>query len=277
MEKGTLYIVATPIGNLRDITLRALEVLQDADFIAAEDTRRTIKLLNHYEIKNKLVSFHEYSYEAKVKAVLGALEEGKSVALVSDAGTPVISDPGYILVKKCAERGYGVESVPGACAAVSAVALSGIDCREFVFAGFLPSKSAARKKELERLSRAGMPLVVYESPNRVVKTLADILDVLGDVPVCIARELTKLHEEVVRVSAREALEFFDGRGAVKGEIVIVAGVAVKEEAGDAAILSRLKQCLKDGMTKKEAVAFVTAELSSPKNKVYQLLIGLTGK
>ncbi|MDL2236827.1 16S rRNA (cytidine(1402)-2'-O)-methyltransferase [Christensenellaceae bacterium OttesenSCG-928-K19] len=271
MATGKLYIVATPIGNLKDITLRALETLREVDFIAAEDTRHTIKLLNHYEIKKKTVSFHEYSDEKRLNEVLDMLAEGKSCALCSDAGTPVISDPGFILIKRCAQLGIEMESIPGPCAAISAVALSGIDCRRFLFAGFLPSKQAARQSELASLRGVGVPIVLYESPARVVRTLEDICAVFGDdTPVCVARELTKLYEEVVRLPARQVLQLFADRSSIKGEFVLVVGAVQKEAATDMEIIAALKDCVARGMAKKEAVTTVTAMLSCPKNKVYKL-------
>lgn len=270
---GKLYIVATPIGNLGDITLRALETLKSADVIAAEDTRRTQKLLNHYEIKTKTISFHEYSDSRRRKDILSLLEEGKSVALVSDAGTPIISDPGYILVKECVEGGVEVESLPGACAAVSAVALSGMDCSGFVFAGFLDTKQAARRAKLERLKAMGMPAVLYESPNRVVKTLEDICTVYGgETAVCVARELTKVYEEVVRAEAAAALAHFAAKEKVKGEFVIIIGCAAARETTDEEIVAALKERIAAGATKKDAVTEVTTLLSCSKNKVYKLLI-----
>ncbi len=273
MMPGKLYIVATPIGNLGDITLRALETLKAVDVIAAEDTRHTQKLLNHYEIKTKTISFHEYSDARRRGEILELLKDGKSVALVSDAGTPVISDPGYILVKECAEAGALVESIPGACAAVSAVALSGLDCANFVFAGFLETKQTARRAKLERLKEAGMAAVLYDSPNRVVKTLEDVCAVYGGkTAVCVARELTKVYEEVVRANAEDALAHFSAKEAVKGEFVIIIGSAEARVATDEEIVAALRERIAAGATKKDAVTEVTTLLSCSKNKVYKLLL-----
>ena len=273
---GKLSIVATPIGNLGDITLRALETLRNADLVAAEDTRRTVKLLNHFDIKNKLLSFHEYSDEARYREILRCLGEGKHVALVSDAGTPVISDPGFQLVARCLENGIEVQSLPGACAAITAVTLSGMDCSRFSFYGFLNTKSSARKKELEEMRAAGKPCVIYESPNRIGKTLADVCEVCGeDTPVCVARELTKVYEELLRTTAGEALKILGQRDAVKGEFVLILDPsAQKREVSDEDIVAALRECVLEGKTKKDAVTYVTALLGVSKNRTYQLLLTL---
>ncbi len=274
MQAGKLLIVATPIGNLGDITLRALEALKNADFIAAEDTRRTVKLLNHYEIKKRMVSFHEYSDDERLRLIIGEIREGKNCALVSDAGTPVISDPGYLLIRKCVEEGIEVESLPGPCAGITAVTLSGIDCRRFLFVGFLPQKQAARKKELEKVAQAEVAAVLYESPNRVLKTLEDICSVMGpETEVCVARELTKVYEEAIRGTARAAACALEKKETVKGEFVLVVGAPAKpREMTEEEILAALRACLEKGMTKKEAVTSVTTRFGIHKNKAYRLLL-----
>ncbi|WP_172807805.1 16S rRNA (cytidine(1402)-2'-O)-methyltransferase [Christensenella intestinihominis] len=275
MNCGKLALVATPIGNLGDITLRALEALRQADVIAAEDTRRTVKLLNHYGIKNKLVSFHEYSKEARFEEIIGFLTGGKNVALVSDAGTPVISDPGYELVRRCIAKGIEVESIPGACAAITAVTLSGMDCSRFMFWGFLNQKQAARRRELEEIREKGVPCVVYESPNRILKLLADMCDVCGeDTPVCVCRELTKLHEESLRMTAKEAWAALGRREAIKGEFAVVfyPPAASGESLSEEQIAREVEQRIKNGMTKKSAAAAVAAEYGLPKNKVYGIAL-----
>ncbi|MEG1753327.1 MAG: 16S rRNA (cytidine(1402)-2'-O)-methyltransferase [Christensenella sp.] len=272
MEYGRLLIVATPIGNLADITLRAIDTLANVDVIAAEDTRHTVKLLNHYEIKNKLISFHEYSNEARFEDVLTYLRAGKDVALVSDAGTPVISDPGHELVRRCAAEGIAVESIPGACAAISAVAVSGMDCSHFVFWGFLNAKSTARKKELERIAETGLPCVIYESPNRILKTLGDVCSVCGEkTQVCICREITKLHEETLRTTARGAIDVFESREAIKGEFAVVLYPldSVAAEMTEEDIIKELEKLIKGGSTKKTAAADVAIKYKLPKNAVYK--------
>ncbi len=274
--EGKLSIVATPIGNLGDITLRALKTLEEADIVAAEDTRHTVKLLNHFEIKKKLISFHEHSNEARYTELLGLLHEGRHIALVSDAGTPLISDPGSGLVMRCVEEGIEVESLPGACAAITAVTLCGMDCSRFAFYGFLNTKAAARKKELGEICAAAKPCIVYESPNRVTKTLKDICEVCGEeTQVCVARELTKVYEEVVRATAKEALDLFLAKEAIKGEFVLVIDPQVRvNEVTDEDIVRELRQSIADGMTKKDAAVHVAALLGVPKNKTYQVALRL---
>lgn len=274
MEYGTLYIVATPIGNMGDITLRALEILKKVDVVAAEDTRHTQKLLNHYEIKVKTISFHEYSDEKRRNVLTDLLREGKNIALVSDAGTPIISDPGYVLVRDCIALGIKVESLPGACAAVMAITLSGMDCASYVFAGFLEAKQTARKAQLQKLAGAELPVVLYESPNRVLKTLTDVCEVYGeDIVVCAAREMTKVYEEVLRGSAVEVLQLLSQKEVVKGEFVLLIDALSKQvDVTDDTIIAALKKALADGYTKKDAVTLVTASLSCPKNRVYKLLL-----
>ncbi len=265
-----LYIVATPIGNLEDITLRALRVLKEADIIAAEDTRRTIKLLNHYDIKTKLFSFHEHSGENKRAQLIEELKAGKNVALVSDAGTPLISDPGAELIAAAAEAGIEVTSVPGACAAVAAYTLSGFS-GPFTFLGFLPKKASQRKSCIETISKSELPCVIYESPHALKETLKAITDICGaERKTAVAKELTKLHESVLRGTAGEALEFFSGE--IKGEYVVIVGGKEREdkEVSDEEIKAALKKYMKAGMTKKDAAAAASLELNTNKNRAYKL-------
>ena len=217
---GTLYIVATPIGNLKDITLRALETLKVVAFIACEDTRHTVKLLQHYEIRKPLVSLHDHNERAKTPELVTRLKSGESLALVSDGGTPLISDPGWRLVHEAIEAGVIVTWIPGPTALIGALVLSGLPTDRFVFEGFLPPKSAARRKRLEALKHETRTVVLYESPHRLLKTLADIREVLGDVRVACARELTKMFEEVKRGTASELLAHFE-RHVPRGEFVLV--------------------------------------------------------
>lgn len=218
-----LYIVSTPIGNLKDITLRALEVLKHVDLIAAEDTRHTGILLKHYEIATPQTSYFEHNQLKKIDYLLGLLKEGKEIALVSDAGTPGISDPGYRLIEAAQEHQIPITVVPGACAAVAALVASGLPSDRFCFEGFLPVKSAARRKKLESLKEEGRTLIFYESPHRLVKALQDIEEVLKNPAVVVARELTKKFEEVKKGSAKELADYFSSR-AVKGEIVLLVNL-----------------------------------------------------
>jgi 16S rRNA (cytidine1402-2'-O)-methyltransferase len=231
---GALFIVATPIGNLSDISARALETLRTVDLIACEDTRQTIKLLNHFGIQKPMVSYHDFNEERKAAELGGRIREGLKIALVSDAGTPAISDPGFRLVRYCREHGLAVIPIPGANAAVAALAASGLPSDEFFFAGFLPSKKSARRERLEMLRGLRSTLVFYEAPHRIEEVLEDIEKILGDREACVARELTKLHEESFFGKLSEV------RGRVKplGEFVIVVGGKTDDQQETKAPLTR---------------------------------------
>lgn len=220
MAAGKLYIIATPIGNLEDITMRALRVLGEVDLVAAEDTRTTGRLLGHYTIKKPLTSYFEHNEQHKTPQLLDRLEQGLTLALVTDAGTPCISDPGYRLVAGAIERGIEVEALPGACAAVSALSIAGLPVHRFAFEGFLPPKTGRRVKTLETLARDARTLIFYESPHRITKSLSDMLQVLGDRRAVLVREQTKMHEEVMRMGLAEMVRAVEGR-TLKGEITIV--------------------------------------------------------
>jgi 16S rRNA (cytidine1402-2'-O)-methyltransferase len=222
---GALVIVATPIGNLSDISPRALEALRTADLIACEDTRQTLKLLNHFGIQKPLVSYHDFNEEKKAAELGEKIRNGSNIAIVSDAGTPGISDPGYRLVRYCRERGLRVLSIPGANAAVTALAASGLPSDEFFFAGFLPSKKGARRDKLDSLRSMRATLIFYEAPHRIEVTLTDLLEVLGDREVCIARELTKLHEEFLFGKLSEIV----GKVKALGEFVIVVAGSAEDD------------------------------------------------
>lgn len=267
-----LYIVATPIGNLEDITLRALRVLEEADLIAAEDTRRTVKLLNHYEIKTKLFSFHEHSGADKRAQLLDMLREGKNVALVSDAGTPLVSDPGAELVAEAVSAGIEVTSVPGACAAITAYTLSGFS-GPFAFYGFLSKKASERKSGIERIAASPLPCIIYESPHGLRQTLEDLSKACGDGRrVVVAKELTKLHESVLHATAGEAKDAFSGE--VKGEYVVITAGREEEakEISDGEIKALIAGYIAFGMTKKDAANAASKQLNINKNRVYKLTI-----
>jgi 16S rRNA (cytidine1402-2'-O)-methyltransferase len=219
-NSGTLYLVSTPIGNLEDITLRALRILKEVNLIAAEDTRKTGILLKNYSIFNRLTSYHDFNKEKKVHSLIQELKSGNSIALVSDAGTPGISDPAFLLVKLAIQEGIKVESIPGPTAFVSALIISGLPTDKFVFEGFLPAKAGRRKKRILELSEEKRTLIFYESPHRFLETLSDLLSILGDRRACIARELTKKFEEVKRGNLSEVIEYFKTIK-IKGEFVIV--------------------------------------------------------
>ena len=220
MAAGRLYIIATPIGNLEDITLRALRVLGEVDLVAAEDTRVTGRLLSHFNIHKPLTSYFEHNEQHKTPQLLDRLEQGLRLALVTDGGTPCISDPGYRLVAGAAERGITVEALPGACAAVSALCVSGLPLHRFAFEGFLPPKTNRRRKSLEALALEERTLIFYESPHRIGKTLEDMLAVLGDRRAVLAREQTKMHEEIMRGRLADIVRSVGGR-TLKGEITLV--------------------------------------------------------
>jgi len=266
-----LYIVATPIGNLEDITLRALRVLRAVDVIAAEDTRRTIKLLNHYEIKTRLVSFHEHSDKGKRDWIIGELLDGKDIALVSDAGTPLISDPGAILVTEAIAHGIEVTSLPGACAAITAMTLSGKG-GAFVFVGFLPKKASEKTKAIEKIADSEMVSVLYESPHSLKKTLEALCTACTKQrSIVVAKELTKIHENVFRGSIGDAIEFFDGD--IKGEYVLIVGeLAQEKEVTDEQIAALLEEYIENGMTKKDAANAASKKLGTRPNRAYRLTI-----
>ncbi|MFQ5900834.1 MAG: 16S rRNA (cytidine(1402)-2'-O)-methyltransferase [Thermodesulfobacteriota bacterium] len=224
--KGTLYIVSTPIGNLEDITLRALRVLREVDIIVAEDTRRTWKLLSRYNISATLTSYFEHNERIKGPVIISRLKEGKDVALVSDAGTPGISDPGYRLIRLAIEDSIKVTPIPGPSAIISALSISGLPTDSFAFYGFLPRKPGTRKNFLARLKEEGKTIIIYESPYRVIAMLRDVLAILGDIDGVMTRELTKLHEEVVRGKVSEIIETLKER-TIKGEVTFILGTKNK--------------------------------------------------
>jgi 16S rRNA (cytidine1402-2'-O)-methyltransferase len=277
MPTGTLYIVATPIGNLEDITLRAIRVLKEADLIAAEDTRHTRHLLDHYQIETQLTSYHDHNKEEKAPVLVARMLEGKSVALVSDAGTPGISDPGYFLIKLAVDRNVPVIPIPGATAAIAALSISGLPTDRFVFEGFLPAKHQARLKRLEELAKEDRTLVFYESPHKIIKSVGDMLHVLGDRHAVATRELTKIYEETIRGTLSEILKRLL-EGTIKGEFtVIVHGVTeetLKQDIDTADYLRNL--IIHCGLSKKEAISTAAEELGLPKKDVYKESLKLEG-
>ena len=277
---GTLYLVATPIGNLGDLSPRGVQTLQEADFIAAEDTRVSMKLLNHFDIKKPLVSYHEHNRAAAGQAILARLLAGETCALVTDAGTPAISDPGEDLVRLAVQAGIRVTPIPGPCAALTAIMASGLPTGAFVFAGFLPKQAGARQKRLTALRDYPETLIFYESPHQLLRTLADLQSVLGDRPAVIARELTKVHEEFRRglLSALTA-DFQDQPP--RGEfVVMVAGrdetMAMPEPAAkpitDATIREELERRIAAGENKKDAIRMTASQLGLPRRRVYRLTV-----
>jgi 16S rRNA (cytidine1402-2'-O)-methyltransferase len=274
---GTLYLVATPIGNLEDITGRALRLLAEVDVIACEDTRRTRVLLNHYGIKTKMLSYHEHN-ERERAAELGAyLEEGASVAVVTDAGTPGISDPGFRLVNDAIARGARVVPVPGASAFVAALIASGLPTDEFFFGGFLPARSTQRRARLMEVQPLNSTLIFYEAPHRIAQTLADARDILGEREAAVARELTKLHEEVVRGSLSELAERFGAEDAARGEMVLVIDrarhkVEAEREDSEGHIAARVAALESEGLDNRAALKRVARELGLSRPEAYRRLV-----
>jgi 16S rRNA (cytidine1402-2'-O)-methyltransferase len=266
-----LYLVATPIGNLADITLRALATLDRADVVYCEDTRHSRTLLSHFAISRPTRAYHEHNAERERPRVLAELAAGKSVALISDAGTPLVSDPGYKLVREAAAAGHHVTSLPGASAMLAAIGSAGLPTDAFLFAGFLPPKSAARRARLAELKAVPGTLVFFEAPSRLADSLADIAAVLGAREAAVARELTKLHEEVRRGSPAELAQW--AGEAPKGEMVILVGPPVAEEVADAVIVARLEAQL-PGMSLRDATKAVAEELGVPRSRAYDLGLAL---
>lgn len=267
MEQGILYICPTPIGNLEDMTFRVLEVLRSVDVIAAEDTRHTLKLLNYFDIKKQMTSYHEHNIREKGPFIVDMLLNGKSVALVSDAGMPGISDPGEDIIKLCIETGIQVVGLPGPSAALLALVISGLSTDKFAFEGFLPSKSTDRKKALEALKTEKRTIIFYESPHRLTDSLEDMLTVLGDRRASLSRELTKKFEETIRGTLEELLSEASARQ-LKGEMVIVVQGAEIAEQEEFDIAGMLLQLLEDGYSKKDAIKLVCEKTGAPKNQVY---------
>ena len=275
---GILYVVSTPIGNMKDITLRALEVLEEVDLIAAEDTRHSRKLLSKYGIKKRLMSYYGAREEVKGEEVLRELREGKKVALISDAGTPGISDPGYYLIREAADEGHRILTIPGPSALISAITISGLPTSRFVFEGFLPPKGSARKKRIDSLRREERAVVIYESPRRALKTLGELLEALGDREVVMARELTKIHEELVRGRISVIIKTLEEKG-VRGEItLVIAGETEPEEGEDKAALmdELIREALDGGMPVKDAADAIAARLGLSRRDVYQSILKARG-
>ncbi len=278
---GTLYIVATPIGNLADLSFRAVETLKAADFIAAEDTRVTQKLLNRYSIQKELVSYFEHNRRQRGVQILRRILDGESCALVTDAGMPCISDPGRDLVALCAENGVGITAKPGPCAAVSALALSGIAAERFSFEGFLSTESKPRKERLKELAKDRRTLVFYEAPHRLLRTLKDLLESFGDRRCAVCRELTKLHEEILRLNLSEALAHFSAVEP-RGEFVIVVAGAPPDKASESAYsvqdaVELVNLYRENGLSLSAAAKKAADETGFSKNELYRRAAGDGGE
>ena len=266
---GNLYLVATPIGNLEDITLRALRILKEVDIIAAEDTRNTLKLLNHFEIKKTLISYHRHNEEIKKDNILNLLKEGKNIAIVSDAGTPGISDPGEIIVKEAIKEEIEVIPIPGACAAINALICSGLDTKEFAFFGFLPLNNKLRNEKLEEIEKETKTIIIYEAPHKLENTLKDLKEIIGDRKIVVARELTKIHEEFLRGDINEIINKTKD---LKGEMIILIEGAQSEKKEIYLNMLSLEEHYnyyeKQGFNKKEIIKKIAKDRGVSKNEIY---------
>ena len=278
---GKIYLVATPIGNLSDISMRAIETLKNVDIIACEDTRNTIRLLNHFEIKGHLTSYHEYNKIDKAYELCEKVKEGNNIAFVSDAGMPAISDPGYELVDIAYKEGLEVTVVPGASAVVSALAISGISSRRFAFEGFLPADKNEKKEILTELSQESRTLILYEAPHRLLKTLKELFEYMGDRNIAIVREITKLHEEVLRGNLADIIADYESEKiAIRGEyVLVIEGKSLLEKREERqksfeeiSIREHYEKYIAEGMDKKEAMKAVAKDRGIQKRDVYKELL-----
>ena len=273
---GKLFLVATPIGNLEDITFRAINILKEVDIIAAEDTRHTLKLLNHYEISKPLISYHRHNEEVKSDILIDKLLEGKNIAVVSDAGTPGISDPGEEVVKEAIKNNIEVIPIPGACALVNALIVSGLNTKEFLFLGFLPLNKKNRDNALNKIKKANSTVILYEAPHKLIKTLQDLLKNVGDINCVLAKEITKIHEEFIRGNISNLLEQIQEP---KGEYVILLDLNNLENENDSedeisqkTVEEQYKIYEAQGMNKKEIIKQIAKNKNVPKNEIYKLFI-----
>ena len=277
--QGKLYLRATPIGNLEDITLRVLRTLKEADLIAAEDTRHSIKLLNHFDIKTPMTSYHEFNKVEKARYLVDKMREGTNVALITDAGTPGISDPGEELVRQCYEAGIEVTSLPGPAACITALTISGMATRRFAFEAFLPSDKKEKQEIFEELKKETRTIILYEAPHRLVRTLSELLENLGDRRISVCRELTKTHETVFRTTVSEALSYYETEEP-RGECVLViegkSRMEIQQEQERSweavSIEEHMKRYLDGGTDKKEAMKLVAKDRGMKKRDVYQYLL-----
>jgi len=281
---GILYLCATPIGNLKDMTPRVIETLKSVDLIAAEDTRNSIRLLNHFEIKTPMTSYHEYNKVEKAKYLIEQLNQGKDIALITDAGTPAISDPGEVLVKMCQEEGIIATSLPGAVACITALTLSGLSTRRFCFEGFLPTDKKEKKAVLKELEDETRTMILYEAPHHLIKTLTELTDVLGDRKLTICRELTKKFETIMPISLEMALEYYESNEPRGEYVLVIKGKSLfdKEQENrnkwqEMSIEEHMRLYEEDGMDYKSAMKQVATDRGIPKRDVYQYLLKTVDK
>ncbi len=278
---GKLYVVPTPIGNLKDITLRALEVLQSVDIVAAEDTRQSLKLLNHFDIKKPLVSYHQHNENFKSEDIISKLREGKNIALVSDAGTPGISDPGSVIIQKCIEENIDFEVLTGATAVTTALVYSGLDTTKFLFRGFIPRENKERNPIIQDLKERQETLIFYEAPHRLIKTLEFLYENLGNRKIAICRELTKLYEEIIRLPLEDAIKYYNEKEPRGEYVLVVEGKSEEEikreeekEWENITIEEHIKKYMKEGLSKKEAIKKTAKDRGMAKSEVYKYSLEL---
>ncbi|MBX4266075.1 16S rRNA (cytidine(1402)-2'-O)-methyltransferase [Clostridium estertheticum] len=273
---GKLYLVPTPIGNLKDITLRALEVLESVDIIAAEDTRQSLKLLNHFNIKKILISYHKFNELGKSEDIIRQVKEGKNIAIISDAGTPGISDPGSVIVSKCIEQNIEFVVLPGATAITTALVYSGLDTTKFIFRGFLPRENKERKPIIDDLINRSETLIFYEAPHRLLSTLEFLYENIGNRKISMCRELTKLYEEIIRLTLEQAIEYYK-QNSPRGEYVLVVEGKSKEAIDkderakwdSLTIEEHIQKYMDDGINKKDAMKLVAKDRNLPKSEIYK--------
>ena len=278
---GTLYLCATPIGNLEDITFRVLRTLKEVDLIAAEDTRNSIKLLNHFEIKTPMTSYHEYNKVEKAHVLIGRMQAGENVALITDAGTPAISDPGEVLVKMCYEAGIVVTSLPGPAACITALTLSGLGTRRFSFEGFLPPEKKEKARILEELKQETRTIILYEAPHHLVRTLKELYETLGERRITLCRELTKKFETIMPTTLEKALDYYEEQDPRGEYVLVIEGKSFaemekekQESFLEIPIEEHMKRYEETGMDRKEAMKAVAKDRGISKRDVYQYLTGL---
>ena len=275
---GKLYLVATPIGNLEDITFRAINVLKEVDLIAAEDTRHTLKLLNHYEITKPLISYHRHNEDVKSDVLISKLLDGQNVAIVTDAGTPGISDPGEEIVKEAIENNIEVVPIPGACALINALIASGLNTKEFAFYGFLPLNKKNRNSAFDRIKKEDKTVILYEAPHKLIKTLEDILEIVGDVSCVLAKELTKIHEEFIRNNISDIIKKLNEKDSIKGEYIILLDLTnntnndVEDDVIEKSIEEQYEFYKNQGMLKKDIIKQIAKNKNVHKNEIYKLFI-----
>lgn len=272
MEKGILYLVATPIGNLEDITLRAIRILKEVDIIAAEDTRQTLKLLNHLQISKPLISYHRHNEDVKKEILIRKLEEGQNIAIVTDAGTPAISDPGEEIVKEAINNNIKVIPIPGACALINALIASGLDTKEFSFYAFLPLNKKLRKNKFNEIKNDGKTAIIYEAPHKLITTLKDIFEYLGDINIVIAKEITKIHETFMRGKVSDILNIIKEP---KGEyIILLEGQKIEmyNHLNDLSLEEHYKYYQEKGYEKKDIIKKIAKDRNVSKNEIYQKFI-----